>query len=378
MVEINTSIHTLPAYATNSALQPTESHQTSSLRTIVTDGITISGEGQYIFEMDIYLQTLDKEEQDKAVDFLSKSADPLDAKALENFKQGQLWRSEHVIILDTKAAEEMRAKGPTFEPRDSLDPVIGVWPAGTAIFRLDGKKDYYPNQSGTNNYLLKAELEKLEEGIPDSFNIQDKVNLIGMVKNAIYAAETVQQSFDDVLNFNYMLEKARTTIDEINAPADLKTRLRDILNQGISYQNTKQSDYINNIQKYANNPRVGAEVRENIRMATAAQAYNQQLQAALKATHLSILNAGPLMNNLLLQHTDLIQFSPDKINEAIAFYKQDFDTYQDFVKNGYKPPIENPIKWDTSPLTEGHNYAITVIEEIKKYISTDKTIDIYK
>jgi hypothetical protein len=82
-----------------------------------------------------------------------------------------------------------------------------------------------------------------------------------------------------------------------------------------------------------------------------------------------VLNAGAVMTNLLSRHTDLIRFSPSKINEALAFYQKDFDVFDDFVKNGYRPPVTKEFEFDQAPLKEGHSYALKVIAEIQNYIS---------
>jgi len=373
MVEINsaTSSSLLPS------LKPSPSVATDSIKpelfstSTSSDGVKISSESQYLFEMAGYLQNLDTEEQDKAVEFLSKSDDPLHAIALKHFNE---YKASGMTAEISKSISEHSAalSAVTFKgsPRDpALGPEIAVIPIGTRVYALDGNPNYSPNQIGTDNSKLRDQLDDLAANPPANLNIQENANIFGTVKNALLTSENVFRSFDDVLNFNYMFEKARTTINQTDAPDDLKSKLNDILDQSLKYQDEKQTRYVADIQKYAGNDRVGAEVRENIRNATAAQAYNKDLQGMLKATGISVLDAGPMMTNLLSKHSDLIKFTPDKINDAISFYKNDFDVYQDFVKNGFRPPEEKRVEYDTTPLEEGHSYALKVIGEIQNYVS---------
>lgn len=377
MVEINsaTSNGVFSSLKPQPSIQTADAAKASLFSTSTSsDGVKISGESQYLFEMAGYLQNLGNDEQDKAVEFLSKSDDPLHAIAVKHFNEykasGMTAEIRKSISEQSAALSAAMFKG---IPRDpALGPEIAVIPMGTRVYALDGNPNYYPNQIGTDNIKLRDQLEELAANPPANLNIQENANIFGTVKNALLTSENVLQSFDDVLNFNYMFEKARATINQTNAPDDLKAKLNDILDRGIKYQNDKQTRYVEGIQKYANDSRVGGEVRENIRKATTAQDYNKDLQGMLKATKISVLDAGSMMKNLLTKHTDLIRFSPDKINDAISFYKQDFDTYQDFVKNGFQPPEEKIIEYDTSPLTQGHNYAMKVIEEIQSYVSKGK------
>lgn len=377
MVGINsaTGNDVFPALKPQLSIQTTDSAKPSLFSSSVSsDGVTISGESQYLFEMAGYLQNLDAAEQDKAVEFLSKSDDPLHAIALEHFNE---YKASGMTAEIRKSISEQSAalSAAVFKgiPRDpALGPEIAVIPMGTRVYTLDGNTNYYPNQIGTDNAKLRDQLEELAANPPANLNIQQNANIFGTVKNALLTSENVLQSFDDVLNFNYMFEKARATINQTNAPDDLKAKLNDILDQSIKYQNDKQTRYVEGIQKYANDGRVGAEVRENILKATTSQAYNKDLQEILKATKTSVLDAGSIMTNLLVKHTDLIRFTPDKVSDAIAFYKQDFDSYQDFVKNDFRPQEKKRIEYDTAPLAEGHNYAMKVIEEIQSYVSKGK------
>lgn len=377
MVDINiiTNSKIPTTFPPKASFKDPEPNKPTALSTIIApDGIKISGEAQYLMEMDFYLQSLDQEEQNSAINFLSKSNDPLHAKAIETFNDSQKNRmsvEEQKSITEARelfTSTTLRAKW-----RDpTLGPEVALIPAGTNVFRLDGKKDSQPTQMNTFNTKARDEVDALESATPANLNIQEKANVFGTVRNALYASDTIQLSFDDVLNFNYMLEKARTTINETNAPDDFKSKLNDILDQSVKYQNTKQTNFLVEIKKYVTNDRVGADARENIRLGTAAQAYNKDFQGILKGTGISVLDASPLMTNLLSKHTDLIRFSQDKITEALSFYKKDFDTYQDFVKNGYTPDVSNVIIYDTAPLTEGHNYALKVIEEIQSYVLKSK------
>lgn len=377
MVGITSSINS-NAKISSTALKAAADQPASNISNVFTvtttpEGYQVSGESQYVFEMDMYLSTLDKDAQEKAIYYLSNSNNPLHAKALAQFNKSQDVRKQFTddviqsIRVQREAAYEKSLKASV---RDSaLGSEIAVIPNSTDIFRLDGKKNYYPYQATTANTATRAQLDALEANSPSRLNIQEKANIFGTVRNALYASNNVLQSFDDVLNFNYMLEKANTTIDHINAPEDLKSKLKDILNQALKDQNNNQTNYSEGIKKYEDDARVGTEVKENIHMATAAQDYNKNLQAILKTTNISVLNAGSVMTGLLSSHTDLIQFSPNKINDALAFYQKDFDVFDDFIKNGYRPPEEKRIEFDQAPIKEGHNYALKVIEEIQNYIS---------
>jgi hypothetical protein len=199
---------------------------------------------------------------------------------------------------------------------------------------------------------------------------QDAANLIGSVRNALYASENILLSFDDVLHYNYTIEMARKAIDFIDAPENLSSALTSILNQGISYQNSKQSKFLDDTRKFLNDGRVGQAASEDVRLGTAAQLYNNQLQATLNATGLSVLDARGVITQLLTQHTDLIRFSPDKLEDAFIFYKQDFENFERALnKDFYRPSQSNEPNIDSTLIDTGRNYAMNVIEEINSYLS---------
>ena len=358
----------LPQIAIQDTLKNSSTQTNTSAK---TNEANISGEAQYVFEIDVYLNNLDTNEKANALEFLAKSDNPLHKKALENFNRSEDIRrsfTDETIKSIQEQAKQFDATRFRITERDpTLGPEVALIPNGTAVFRLDGKTDFYPVQLDTSNTKLKATVDALESNFPASVNIQDKANLIGTVRNALYAAESIQLSFDDVLNFNYLQEKTFTTINQTNAPETLKSTLKSILGDSIRYQNAKQSTFLLDAKKYINNRHIDASVKEDLRLGTAAQAYNNELESVLNVTGASVLDSSALLKKLLVKHTDLIRFSQDKVNEAIAFYQQDFDSYQNAIKNGYTPPTEYHFEFDAAPLVDGHNHALKVIEEIQHY-----------
>ncbi len=248
--------------------------------------------------------------------------------------------------------------------------VVGIIPMGVKVFRLDGNDNFYSVQLNHRNDALKNQLEALEDTAHSVLDFQDAVNLIGSVRNALHASENILLSFDDVLHFNYTIEVARKAIDFIDAPEDLGSALTNLLNQGISYQNGKQSQFIDDTRKFLNDRRVSQAGSEDARLGAVAQRYNNQLQHILNAAGLSVLDARGVITQLLMQHTDLIRFSPDKLDEALIFYKKDFENFERALNKDFSRSAQNDEpNIDSTLIDTGRDYAMKVIGEITSYLS---------
>lgn len=339
-------------------------------------GIHISAESAYLFEIDKYLTHLNKAEQDKAVEFLSQSKDVLQNKAAEYFRQNQATLEQ---ILGGKPPVLSKEFFPgRSENQLDMDFVlnekteIGVMPYAIDVFRLDGQRYFSPDRFGGRDSALRREFESLEAASGDVLGNQDRANLFGSVSNALINSENILMSFDDVLHFNYVLEKAEKAISFVNAPEELKSMLTDILNRGVAYQNEKQNYAINESKKFVNNERIGDIARENVRLGTAAQEYNHKLQDVLENTNKSILDSQGTLKKLLAENTDLIRFLPHKLDEAMAFYKSDYEKFERALNKDFSVPAvakEPEVEWDI--LAVGSNHALKVIEEIQSYVSNN-------
>lgn len=336
-------------------------------------GLRVSAEAQYLLEVDQYLSALDKTEQDKALNYLSQSDDPLQQRAAEHFKQSQenldrLFGKDRIVIFDRTESEDL-SKLLDVELKHT-GSAVGIIPMGVNVFRLDGNDNFYPVQLNQRNDALKHQLEALEKTAHSVLDLQDAVNLIGTVRNALYASENILLSFDDAMHFNYTVDVARKAIDFIDAPEDLTSALTNLLNRGIAYQNDKQSRFLDDTKRFLNDNRVSQAASEDIRLGTAAQRYNNQLQHTLNAAGLSVLDARGVITQLLMQHTDLIRFGPDKLEDAFIFYKKDFEKFERALNKDFSRPSQNnePIL-DGTLIAAGRDYAMKVIEEINTYLN---------
>lgn len=176
-------------------------------------------------------------------------------------------------------------------------------------------------------------------------------------------------SVDDVLHFNYSIEKARAAIDFIDAPENIESALTDILNQGVAYQDDKQSRFLEDTKKFLSNNRVSHIASEDVRLGTAAQQYNNQLRESLDTTDASVLDARGVVTRLLTQHTDLIRFDLDKLDEAFAFYKKDSESFAKALNKEFGTPVESTeVEIDDKLLDIGSSYAASVIGEIERHL----------
>lgn len=106
-----------------------------------------------------------------------------------------------------------------------------------------------------------------------------------------------------------------------------------------------------------------------------AQLYNKQLQNTLNDTGLSILDARGIVTQLLTKHTGLIRFQPDKLDEALTFYKRGFEKFERALNKSFsgEPQSGEPML-DGILLTVGRNYAIKAIEGIDSYLKDNDVI----
>lgn len=342
--------------------------------------VNLSSQAQYLFEVDKYLSGLSSTQLDQALDYLLQNNNPLQVKAADYFKKNQ-------EILDNAPG----GRTPLFSPlplRDTQEDLlntgfvldetteIALLPPGVDVFRLDGKTNFSPVIFGGYNKALNNELDALEANSQGNLGNKDFANLFGSVRNALIFSEHVMLSFDDILHFNYGVEKARKAISFIDAPKELETKLTDILNQSVAYQNSKQSKALSTSKAYVLNSRVGNIASENIRLGIAAQRLNGQIQGALGESDTSILDSQVLLNRLLIDNPELNRFSPNKIDEAISFYKQDYAKFELALNGELSTPTfqKEPDLFEGVTMDLDRNYAETVIKNIQSYVASQTDI----
>jgi hypothetical protein len=358
--------------------------QVDELNVTVSDSTgqyTVSAEAQYLFEMQKYFHTLNAVEQDRAVEYFSQSTDPLhnkladDLRTLQEFSR-DLREGKIKIVHDEeallKATNLLNKNWVTDEKTE-----IGVRPNGTDVFRLDGKQDYFPAQGYGSNPALFAQLNALEQASSGLLRNRDSANLFGSVSNALVYSENILLSADDVLHYNYAIEKARKTIEFVTAPEDLKNAVTHILERGIAWQAAKQNKAIADNYQLIGNSRVGHLAADAVRMGSAAQAFNQTLLSTLTSSNISLLNAGSIIKRLIVEQPDLIQFSSSKIDEALDYYSADYSLYEKALNRPSVLPTEktNYTIFDnqTQIFEASQKYALKVIDEIQGYVSNQKT-----
>lgn len=336
----------------------------------------VSAEAQYLFEIQGYFNTLDDTEQDKTVEYFSQSKDPLDNKVADTLRDLQgFMRGLRDGTIKIVHDEEMLTKAKSLlDPTFIIDGTteIGVYPPGTDVFRMDGKKDYYPATNSASNTELRKQLETLEEANSSLMRNRDAANLFGSVSNALGYSEHIFLSADDVLHYNYAMAKARKTIEFVTAPEDLKTALTDLLSKGISWQNAQQSKSMDNNRKLIGNARVGHLAADAVRMGSAAQKFNQQLVDMLIPSKVSFLEAGSPIKRMLMEQPDLVRFNPNQIDKALNFYQNDDMEYDKALNRGFylpEPEWKDPLTDnDRKVFDASKSYALKVIEEIQGYI----------
>lgn len=355
-----------PKNILESAAKLTESQTGSST-------LHISSEAQYLLEVDNYLANLNENAQEKALEYLSQSNDPLQNKAAVHFAQSQVTRTklseqaQDLLALRDRVAASGHELDTGFELNDSTKVV--VMPQETEVFRLDGKKDFYPVQLNMRNTELTKELDDVEKTAYEQLDNQDAANLIGSVRYSLNASESIMLSADDVIHLQYSADKAREAIRTIDAPANIKSKLTEILNKGLNYQNEKQTQFISDTQQFVKDGRVGGAAADDVRLATAAQKYNNELRVGITASNSSVLDSGGIIKKLLTDNSDLVRFSPDKVDEALSFYKQDLANFQKVLKQDYSQPeyvVQSPI--NKSGIELGSEYAMNVIKQIQSYV----------
>ncbi len=337
----------------------------------------VGAEAQYLFDMQKYLQGLDTATQEKALDYLGQSHEPLQQQVVETFRVVQVFANDLregkiKILHDEDAfnkAKNLLNTGFVLDGRTE----IGVRPNGTDVFRLDGKQDYVPAQGSENNLALIRDLEELEAAASGLLRNRDAANLFGSVSNALVYSEHILLSADDVLHYNYAIEKAKKTIEFVDAPELLKTALTDLLNKGIAWQDSKQTRVMEDNRQLIHNSRVGDLAAEAVRMGSAAQAFNQELLNLFSNSNASFLDSASLIKRVIVEQPYLVRFSPSKIDEALAFYRDDDTHYEHALNRDFSLPEEArkyPIFDNQQKIADASKqYAMKVIDEIQAYTS---------
>lgn len=355
----------------------------NELNVTVSDGdkeYTISAEAQYLWEMQIYFNTLDDVGQTQTVEYFAKSSAPLDIKVTDTLRKTQdfirgMRDGTIKIIHDESESNVSKLLNPNFVMDGTTE--IGIRPNGPSIFRLD--------ETNTNNTLLGSEsnsalinqLNELEKTQGSLLRNRDAANVFGSVNNVLGYSQNILMSADDVLHFNYVTSQAKKTIEFVAAPTDIKQKLTDLITKSITWQNVQQTNFISNNRKYIGDARVGNLAAEAVRMGSAAQTFNQNLSSTLNTNKISLLDAGAIIKQNLMQLPDLIRFNSNKINAALTYYRNADTEYDKALNRGFYEPEP---EWK-DPLTEqdkivfdvSKKYALKVIAEIQGYVANRKS-----
>jgi len=365
---------------------PVAKHELSKIEELnvtLSDGdhqYTVSAEAQYLFEMQRHLQQLDTAGQEKALEYLAQSNNPLQNKVIESFRWVQTLAEDFrtgKTKLVRDEAEELRTKN-LLNTGLIIDGTteIGIRPNGTYVFRLDGKQNYFPATGGDTNTALFKQLDALEKAAGGLLRNRDAANVFGSVSNALVYSEHILLSADDVLHYNYAIEKARATIEFVSAPAELKTALSQLLDKGIAWQDAKQSHSMSSNRQLMSNSRVGHHAAEAVRMGSAAQAFNQQLVSTFKSSALSLLDSVSLIKRMLVEQPDLIRFNANKIDEALQYYRDDFAHYEKALNRDSvlpAPEWKDPLsELDKKVFAASKNYALKIMAEIQGYAANNQ------
>ncbi len=369
MNEVQTRFNVNSPLISTAPSVPVPAPKTDVPDTPTNSNLHISAEAQYLFEMNKYLAGLEDAERNAVLNYLAQGSDPLQQKAAEHFKQTQEQLiTQEITIQDVDGDDGRNLLNVDFVLDEST--AIVARPLVADIFRLDGKENFIPERQG-NTQALKDQVEALEKSTAGILGAQDTANLFGSVRNALSAAENVLFSVDDVIYFNYMLEKANEAIKFFAAPDAVESALSDILTQGINHQKSIQNQELDKARADMNNGSFGHVARENLRLGEAAQRYNEQFQNVLQSTGLSVLDSTGVINKLLMENTDLIRFNPEKVNDALTFYQKDFERFERALHKDFSmPDIKQFLELDSHGLDIGHHYALKVIEQIQNYVTT--------
>lgn len=334
--------------------------------------LDISAQAQFLFKVDRFLSELNENDLSHALDFLSKSTEPLQNMAASYYIESKNVLQQFTPELREQAkklSEIISEKGHVLDAEFSLtdDTKVIVVPLATVQFRLDGKQDSYPVQLNERNIPLHNRLDALEPTAYAVLDNQDAANLLGAVKHALNASETIQLSFDDVLYYQYTIEKASEAIKTISLPSELSKSLNSLIQNGITYQNQKQTKFMVDVGQYTGNNRVGESASADLMLASAAHKLNNQLTGELSGSGRSLLDSEPVFRRLLVEHSELIRFSPQKLNDALDYYRADFSSFKKVLAQDYAQGDQSLISSliNTSALAEGDVRAAALIAKIQ-------------
>ncbi len=221
------------------------------------------------------------------------------------------------------------------------------------------------------NQVLHDELDRLEKNEGNMLSNRNQANVFGSVRNALVYSENILLSFDDVLHYNHAIEKAKTAIDFANPPTTIKSTLKEILALSIKYQNEKQTQTLIEARQFVNHTNIGQTANNTFYLGAAAQNYNLQLQGELTGSSNSILNSQGMLNRLLHQNAEFIRFTPDKLEQALAFYQHDYEKFQRALNGDFSTVTTQEMKLEISPdeLEKANRNAFNLINEIQNYLS---------
>jgi len=339
----------------------------------IINGMRISAEAQYMFEVDQYLSSLSEAEQNQALDYMTASDDRLMQESANNFKEN---RESRITFANMEEVQALIAESTAKSQKMSEDilnnptPTITVHPPATQIFRLDDDEEFDAIRFSISNSALNDQLDSLETVALAEMDKQDTISLVGSVRNAIGVSENPFKSIDDVVHFNYTLEKAQRTIDYLDVPEELASDLKQLLEQTIPYQQNQQNKFLSDTSQYLSDDRLsrtaGTELQAGLLRGTAAKELNEKLQSKLVGSNASILDAADLIQGLVSQYGELGSPSPEKIDEMLRFYEKDFIDHQRLLDKDFAIQPKR-LEFDAEILDAGHNLALKVIEEINSY-----------
>lgn len=255
---------------------------------------------------------------------------------------------EELIVISPEAramALVDKEKFPLLGKDIKVSP-IGIHTMGIAQFNLvtgaEIKRHQKDGKVSGSVGGIEGRLEQFEIIAMNEMDMPNAVSLISSVKSALLEGGNTFTSIDSVMQFNYLNETARETINYLDVPEHLASSLQNLLDENISNQQYNQTLSISKTKSYIGS-QWSKEAKESYEKLTAAMELNEYLQSSpFSLTEPTVTGSENILRTYLTNNTELVVFSMNNLSDMFDYYEQGFKEHMKIVNLN----LSNAIKYN--------------------------------
>lgn len=332
------------------------------------DTVNFSSRAQFLFNLQTYSHTLADEERNQFADGIAQSGDEIFDENFVQHIRDSPFTKEGIFRIDPETREKMESsiigkEGFVHQELTVLysgPTLIGQW----NFHKISGSGDIHETDHLTN------QLDQLTSKAAKKLSKQDLATMTGTMGRAIDASRNDLNSSYALFRTNYDYEVAEQAISKLPMSDGLKEEFSNLLSEVRSFQNQRNSDYIDQQEiKIQNYPQFEGIIKEEIQALKEGLEINTELQQSISHSQnglfgvenyfqILIKNSESIEGESSENISDMFNHFTDQVSEFNRiFIEKDWGTARN-KKEVTRDPVMDTAVEETQELTNQYIVAI--------------------